>query len=144
MNSRKRGALLGLVAGVAYTAVRLFFPRSGVITVGGPDLDRLVFETFVNAVVLLAVIPGFVLYAAREMDWATRADATTLAVLVGVGTLVGVAVSTPVLTAIEENVALHVPLETRFLATYVVNGVGPSVHAAVGALAGMLLAERNT
>lgn len=145
MDPQQRAALLGLLAGVAHTVVRVFVSQTVTAGPGGPS-TALLAVSLVTTALSLAVIPGIPLYGAWTMDAdaAPSRTRTRLAAVVGVATGVGVAASYPVLTAVTVGARFEEALLIRLVGPYLVNAVGPAVHSGVAALAGFLLAARGT
>lgn len=143
MQTWKRAALLGVLVGLVHTAVRLLIIDS--VTASPPgSRDTLVLQSLAVTVVSLAVVPGLPLYGGWRVDGDEALSDTKLAAVVAVGTGVAVVVSYPAVTTVSVGAPLSETLQGWLVETYVVNAVGPSVHAGVGALAGLLLAARNT
>jgi len=140
VNDHQRAALLGLLAGVAHTLVRLFVaaPLAGGFTTATP---LLLARSLASTLVSLAAIPGLVLYGAWQMDG--TAAATPLAGVVGVCTGLGVLVSYPLITATSVGAPFAEALAIRLVGPYLVNSVSPAAYGAVAALAGFLLAGRT-
>ncbi|MCG1003297.1 MULTISPECIES: hypothetical protein [Halobacterium] len=140
MNTQQRAAALGLLVGLAHTAMRLFVLES---LTGGftTATTQLVLQSLVSTLLSLAVIPGLPLYGAWRMG--ARDSPTRLAAFVGLGAGAAVVVSYPLLTAITVGAPFAEALGIRFIGPYLVNGLSPAAYSGVGALAGFLIAERN-
>jgi hypothetical protein len=143
MRTWHRTALVGLFAGVGYSLARGAFAHSGPVVGFGGGFDRLVLQTFLQAALLLAFVPGSVLVASTTLDPPTDTAVARATLAAGVGTLVAVTLADPTLTVVRDGVDAATAFQPRLLASYLVNGVGPGVHSAVAALAGTLVADRN-
>ncbi|GAA0275391.1 hypothetical protein [Halobacterium noricense] len=140
MNTQQRAAALGLLVGLAHTAMRLFVLES--VTVGFTTATvQLILQSLVSTLLSLAVIPGLALYGAWQMD--SHESPIRLATLVGAGAGVAVVVSYPLLTAASVGAPFAEALGIRLFGPYLVNAVSPAVYSGVAALAGFLLAQRN-
>lgn len=142
METWKRAALLGLLVGLAHTALRLLVIDS---LTGSPpgSRDALILQSLAVTLVSLAVVPGLALYGGWRVDVDGALSLPALAAVVAAGTGVAVIASYPSITTVSVGAPLSETLQGWLIGTYVVNAVGPSVNAGVGALAGLLLAERN-
>lgn len=140
VTSSNRALAVGLGIGALQQFVQSYVVQD---LASAGSMNGMVLDTLIATLLFLAVIPGAALYAGLELDW-PELPPVRLAVLIGVGTGIAVAVTNPVFSALSVGVPVGELLRTRYLAMWLVNGISPAVYAGVAALAGVLYDRHET